>query len=299
VTGTLRGEYRSLPDSSYSQTVIRGPVTTVPVSSVRPADSPRLAGEDDAHTRALAETDARLPPILVHRKTMCVVDGMHRLRATLLRGQQEIEVQFIECDAEDIFVLAVETNTYHGLPLSLKDREAAADRILRTKAHWSDRVIAQITGLAARTVASIRSRATADLPRLDARIGRDGKVRPVSSEVGRLVASEIIASRPEASLREIARLSGISVGTVRDVRERCHAEGAPKAVAPHRLLGPCGPWPRRRIPPRCSGICRTTRRSVSPTPGVHCCNGSRCVRSPRKTGNIWSTSFRSTARRSS
>jgi hypothetical protein len=34
------------------------------------------------------------------------------------------------------------------------------------------------------------------------------------------VASEVIARRPEASLREIARMAGISPATARDVRER-------------------------------------------------------------------------------
>jgi hypothetical protein len=52
------------------------------------------------------------------------------------------------------------------------------------------------------------------------RLGRDGRIRPLNTAEGRRTASEYIAANPEASLRMIARCSGISLGTARDVRER-------------------------------------------------------------------------------
>jgi hypothetical protein len=70
------------------------PVMTVAIGSLRGADSPRLSGESLRHTRLLAHSDALLPPIIVHRETMRVIDGMHRVRAALLRGEQEIQVRF-------------------------------------------------------------------------------------------------------------------------------------------------------------------------------------------------------------
>jgi hypothetical protein len=76
--------------------------------------------------------------------------------------------------------------------------------------------------LSAKTVATIRRAATAGLPRLHARIGRDGRVRPLNSAEGRRTASRMIAQHPEASLRQIAAVAGISIATVRDVRERMH-----------------------------------------------------------------------------
>ena len=45
-------------------------VAACPVLSLRPADSPRLNGEDKAHIARLAETETPLPPILVDRRTM-------------------------------------------------------------------------------------------------------------------------------------------------------------------------------------------------------------------------------------
>ncbi len=43
-----------------------------------------------AHARSLAQTEADLPPIVVHRTTTRVIDGMHRLTAAGLRGEREI-----------------------------------------------------------------------------------------------------------------------------------------------------------------------------------------------------------------
>src|SRR5256885_8556385 len=126
----------------------------VPIDSLLPADSPRLSGESMEHARVLAASEAVLPPIVVHRSTRRVIDGMHRLKAAALRGQSDIVVRFYEGDNDEAFIVAVETNIAHGLPLSLADRTAAAVRIIATRPQWSDRRIASITGLAATTVGS-------------------------------------------------------------------------------------------------------------------------------------------------
>ncbi|WP_158895629.1 ParB/RepB/Spo0J family partition protein [Amycolatopsis anabasis] len=198
----------------------RSGTVPVPIDELLPADSPRLSGEDSAHTRALAETNAILPPILVHRPTMRVIDGMHRLWAAKRRKLDKIEAQFFEGTPEEAFVLAVESNIGRGLPLSLADREAAAARVIASYPQWSDRAIASRTGLAARTVSVIRMSSTAGNEQLNARVGLDGRVRPLNCVAGRLRASEVIAAQPDASLRTVAREAGISVGTARDVRQR-------------------------------------------------------------------------------
>ncbi|MGW4215309.1 streptomycin biosynthesis protein [Lentzea sp. NPDC004789] len=206
------------------------PRVAVPVDALRVADSPRLNGVDPDHARALAEVGAGLPPILVHRQTMSVIDGMHRLTAARINGREWIDVQYFHGSEEDSFALAVEANVTHGLPLSLADRQAAAGRIVRSHPHLSDRAIAATSGLAAKTVAAIRARvAVQESP---VRIGRDGRVRPLSAAAGRQLASQVIAARPESSLREIAREAGISVGTARDVRDRVRAGQDP---VPQRL----------------------------------------------------------------
>jgi len=212
-------------------------VVMLPIGSLYDADSPRLGGENDEHSRTLAESDANLPPIIVHRSTMRVIDGMHRLRAARLRGEKEIAAVFFDGTADDAFVLAVEANIGHGLPLSLADRKAAALRIVKTYQHWSDRAIGRVTGLAHKTIAAIR-RASGDVAQLHTRVGRDGRVRPVDASEGRRLASEFLASNPGASLREIAKAAGVSLGTARDVRNRLQRGEDPqrrRAVSADRL----------------------------------------------------------------
>jgi DNA-binding CsgD family transcriptional regulator len=149
---------------------------------------------------------------------MAVVDGMHRLTAATLRGEQSIMAVFFEGTDADAFVEAVRLNVKHGKPLTLSDREEAAKRILSTHPHWSDRRIAEVCGMSPKTIARLRRALAADDP--DLRIGRDGRVRPVDATQGRLQAAAIIERHPAASIREVAELAGTSSGTVRDVRRR-------------------------------------------------------------------------------
>lgn len=211
-----------------------GPPALVPIDQILPADSPRIDGEDATHAQLLAQSEEELPPIVVHRDTMRVIDGMHRLRAAYLKGRDTISVRFFDGPADMVFVLAVQANITHGMPLSVRDREVAAERIMIEHPEWSDRVIAGASGLSSKTVGAIRRRAGANIPKVEARLGRDGRLRPVKSAVGRERASRYIASNPGASLREIARQAGISPSTARDVRARLERGDAPVPTRPRR-----------------------------------------------------------------
>lgn len=199
----------------------------VDINTLILTDSPRLSGENPDHTRRLAESTDPLPPILVHRPTHRVIDGAHRVRAAMLCGRQRIAADFFDGSAEAAFVLAVHRNIAHGLPLSAADRRAAAARIIAAHPGWSDRAIAAVTGLSDKTIRTIRHRSTAESPQLNTRIGRDGRVRPASSVLGRRRAAELLAERPTAGLREIARAAGISLATAHDVRTRLRRDEDP------------------------------------------------------------------------
>ncbi|MFC5659889.1 ParB/RepB/Spo0J family partition protein [Streptomyces nogalater] len=190
------------------------------MDQLQPADSPRLAGEDERHARRLAESETEWPPILVHRSTMHVIDGMHRLRAAKEKGWHSIKAEFFDGTAEAAFVEAVRANIRHGLPLSLEDRRSAAERIVASRQDMSDRAIAECTGLSTKTVGGIRRRLNGGSARQEVRLGRDGRRRPLSAAEGRRRAAEALTARPHAPLRQIAKAAGVSVGTAHDVRER-------------------------------------------------------------------------------
>ncbi|MFD7425794.1 transcriptional regulator [Streptomyces sp. NPDC059818] len=186
---------------------------------VLPGDSPRLEGEDKVHVLRLAALESSLPPILVDRKSMRVIDGIHRLMAASIKGLEVIDVEFFDGNSDDAFLKAVEANVEHGLPLTQADRTAAAFRILKSHPSMSDRAIAKSTGLGARAVAELR-RSSDSVPKSNFRIGRDGKVRPLNGAQGRLRVAELIRENPEASLRQVARTAGVSPATALDVRRR-------------------------------------------------------------------------------
>ena len=73
----------------------------------------------------------------------------------------------------------------HGMPLTRADRKAAAQRIVMIRPQWSDRAIAAVGGLSAKTVGAIRRRSTEEIPQSNARLGGDGRVRPLAAADGR------------------------------------------------------------------------------------------------------------------
>jgi hypothetical protein len=253
------------------------PEVRVPVASLMPGFHLRQDGTDADHVRLLADAagSARLPSILVQKRGSRVIDGMHRLEVAKLRGEWGISARIVDCTDEEALVLAVKSNTLHGLPLTRADRIASAKRILTAHADWSDRSVAGITGLSAKAIASIRNSTAGPVPFNGKRLGRDGKRRPVTPGEGRRRAAEYITAHPEASLREVARETDVSLGTVHDVRERLrrgeesvpdrpvnpigHVRPAP--AGPHPA-GPAGPSPAGPAGPAPAG-----QAPVRPAPG--------------------------------
>lgn len=233
-----------------------GDVQEVPIKALRAGESPRLSGENRAHIARLTETDGPLPPILVDRRTMRVIDGMHRLIAASLRGRETIPAVFFDGSEADVFLRAVEENIAHGLPLTRADRQAAAERIIETHPHLSDRAIGRAAGLAAKTITAIRRRCASEPAPAHptSRVGRDGKVRPLDCSDARRRAAELLSGEPQRSLRDVAREAGISPATVLDVRRRLERGDSP---VPERSGAGCSaaaaPEPESDAPPPASG----------------------------------------------
>lgn len=238
------------------------PVVNVRISELLLDESPRHQGVDPAHVHVLEESGEPLPPILVHSGIMRVIDGMHRVRVAVAQGAQTIEARLFEGSREEAYVLAVQLNTRHGLPLSLSERRAAALHIMTVYPAWSDRAVATTTGLSAKTVAKIRRSRSTSTAGTDVRIGKDGRLRPVDRAAGRLRATQLIAARPDASLREIARAAGISPNTARTVRRQmsdgrnlCRpVEALEAAQLPYRRETDRGQTERASAAPSCPPV---------------------------------------------
>lgn len=179
-----------------------------------------MNGIDTNHVHRLADIYPCLPPVLVHRPTMRVVDGMHRIGAAALRGLTSVAVHFFDGTEEEVFLRSVSANTSHGLPLSLADRKAAAQRILDSHPSLSDRAVAGYVGLDAKTVAALRQCSAADSPPLNARMGADGRVYPLDRTAERMHAAELLTRDPSLPLRTVVKETGLSLGTAHDVRQR-------------------------------------------------------------------------------
>ncbi|GHH91986.1 hypothetical protein GCM10017779_24430 [Streptomyces capillispiralis] len=256
-------------------------VHRIPVDSLLPADSPRLEGVNEDHVRVLADSTAEFEPILVARTAGHVVDGMHRLRAAMLRGQRYIDVRYVDGSPGDLFLQSVKANTRHGLPLTLKDRKAAVARILTSHPHLSDRAIAAIAGVSPKTVGAARARrALADsIAQPHARVGRDGRARPVDIPQRREKALALLSEQPGITLREVAEQAGVSISTVhrmrQELRRSAHGRRPESAVGEGAGAGTAPPGTGEERPGTTDG-----------TPPLEAAEGSRDFGEPAHSAGV-------------
>src|SRR5688500_1232471 len=206
------------------------PASEVAVSALSPGLGLRQSGTNGAHVQLLMDASGtvELPPLLVQEEGWRVIDGLHRLEAAKLRGDTVVKARFVDCTDSEAVVLAMKANSSHGLPLSKTDRMFGAKSVLAAHPDWSDRAIASITGLSAKTIASLRDRSAGGTQAGDKRLGREGERRPVTPGEGRLRPAEYINAHPDAPLRPVARATDVSLGTVHDVRARLRRGANPE-----------------------------------------------------------------------
>ncbi|MET8997209.1 streptomycin biosynthesis protein [Amycolatopsis sp. NPDC004169] len=239
-----------------------GPVVMVAIADLVLSGHVRLNGEDEQHVRRLAKLGRSVPPIIVRRGTMRVIDGWHRVKAAVLNDEVDIAARYFDGSESDQLQLAVRVNSAHGLPLTSADRRAVATHIITIHPEWSDRAVAEVAGITGKTVGALRRRSTEDLPQSNARIGRDGRTRPVDAAEGRRIAGEILTRQPRLSLRKVAARAGIAVSTARDVRDRLRRGDGPLPPK-FRASGDAGnvehPESRDPVP---SGLTATGRQHI-------------------------------------
>jgi hypothetical protein len=198
--------------------------SSVRLSELRVGEGLRIKTLDDEHVSRLMELEGRWGTILVWRERNAVLDGIHRMEAARRLGHRAIAVTWFYGTAEEGYVQSLQRNSRHGLPLTMGERTRAAERILENHSEWSDRRIAAVCSVSAKTVARIRRSMTqpptVSVRPSDGRVGRDGKSRPTEPEVTRKRVIEELQRQPKASLRTVAAATGVSPETVRSVRLR-------------------------------------------------------------------------------
>lgn len=153
---------------------------------VDPGLQPRVGGLDPDHVRALEEAPASWPPLAAVQRDgrLVLVDGFHRLAAAQNLGLATVPVRVVDEPADgDLHVLAFALNAAHGRPLSLADRRAFAERLLRGRPEVSNMEVSRLAGLSPTTVAALRARleeATAIRPTPE-RVGADGARYPAGA----------------------------------------------------------------------------------------------------------------------
>jgi hypothetical protein len=196
----------------------------VRLSELQVGEGVRVKALDDEHVSRLMELEGRWGAILVWRERNVVLDGIHRMEAARRLGHSAIAATWFCGTAEEGHVESVQRNTLHGLPLTMCERSRAAERILESHSEWSDRRIAAVCAVSAKTVARIRRTipqpSSASARSSEERVGRDGKSRSTQPALTRKRVAEELRRRPQASLRTVAAATGVSPETVRSVRLR-------------------------------------------------------------------------------
>jgi ParB-like chromosome segregation protein Spo0J len=222
-------------------------VVQLPLASLQVGPTLRVDGILEARVQTLMESPEDWEPIVVANADWTVIDGCHRALAARRLGLREVAAVQFEGSASEEFLEFVRRNIGYSDGFSHRERRNAAWRILSCYPEWSDRRVGDLCGISTKTVADLRGRLTRLLgPRDDAggdfRIGRDGRRRPVDARARRAEIADALRENPDASLRDIARLIGVSPETVRSVRARLSELELAEDVSFPEGFGPGGPW---------------------------------------------------------
>jgi ParB-like chromosome segregation protein Spo0J len=180
----------------------------------------RLGGIRRDHVNALVQAHGNWPPVLVRQEDNSIVDGCYRFLAAQRLGHSHLSCVYFEGAAEAVFFEALKQNLHHGLPLSLREREKAAQRILTLHSEWSDRRISELCALSPGTIRRLREVAcpAEQNGHVNERWGRDGKRYPANPDASRARIVTALREEPARSLRSIAQVTKTSPETVRAVK---------------------------------------------------------------------------------
>ena len=137
---------------------------TLPIDQINPtpAELARIGPCSDTLARytELIQEGIQLPPVKAFHDgaTFWLADGRHRLAARKSLGYADIEVEVQPGTERDAQLHAFKANQSHGLPARQSDRKKIARILLDDEEwkNWSDRKIAEVSGLSHPTVGKMR-----------------------------------------------------------------------------------------------------------------------------------------------
>lgn len=171
--------------------------------TIDPTLQPRVEGVSAEHIRVLQDAPENWPPLMVVQQhgQYLLVDGFHRLAAAQNIGLETIPVTIMPLPEDgDLHAVAFALNAAHGRPLSLVDRRAFAERLLRQHPDWADREIGRRCGLSSNTVGTLRAglERAAQIEQPGTRQGAGGYVYTVGNNPKQRQSGEL----PNAGLGE-------------------------------------------------------------------------------------------------
>lgn len=185
---------------------------TLPIDQVNPtpAELARVGQCRATHARyaELIQKGIELPPITVFHdgEVYWLADGRHRLAARKSLGYADIQVEVKPGTERDAQLNAFKANQSHGLPARQEDRKKIA-RILLADDEWkgwSDRKIADFSGLSHPTV---------------------GKMRAALVKI-------TTPSQPSQTVSVIAKMKTVSTSSGRDAKPESEPEGQADSYDP-------------------------------------------------------------------
>jgi hypothetical protein len=144
----------------------------------------RRDGLDEATVKEYAEAKAagvEFPAVVVYHDaagTNWLSEGFHRFEADRRNGAKHVEVEMRSGTREDAILNSVGSNAAHGLKRSNADKRFSVEKVLKLKADWTDRRIADAVGVSHPFVASVRGEL--ETVSSSTRVGKDGKKRAAS-----------------------------------------------------------------------------------------------------------------------
>lgn len=165
---------------------------------------PRVGGLDTEHIANLQNWPENWSPLEVVQQDgkYLLIDGFHRLAAAQNIGMEEVPIHLVDYPQDgDLHALAFALNATHGRPLTLGDRRAFTERLLRKNPEWADREIGRRSGLSSNTVGSIRVELehSAQIEQTHVRVGAGG----YTYKVGTNDPKRLPGSMPEPEITEV------------------------------------------------------------------------------------------------